>query len=73
MCSLFFCGIIFINTYHTSEQNIQILGYLGLKNFSELCYNKIMTEELDDYGYEGDKCCAGCTCTMAHSSVPPVE
>ncbi len=27
----------------------------------------------DDYGYEGDKCCAGCTCKMAHSSVPPVE
>jgi len=38
-----------------------------------LCYNKFMTEELDEYGYEGDNCCAGCTCKVAHSSVPPEE
>lgn len=27
-----------------------------------------MTEE-----YKGEMCCAGCTCTNAHSSVPPVD
>jgi cytochrome P450 len=33
MCSLYFCDSIYINPYHTSEQNIQILGYLGFTKF----------------------------------------
>jgi hypothetical protein len=31
--------------YHTSRQNIQILGKLNFYNFSESCYNDSMTKD----------------------------
>ena len=43
MCSLYFCDIAHIYTYHTSEQNIQILGNMVLQIFSDLRYNEYMT------------------------------
>ena len=42
MCSLYFCDIAHIYTYHTSEQNIQILGNMVLQIFSDLRYNEYM-------------------------------
>ena len=33
--------------YHTSRQNIQILGKPNFYNFSESCYNNSMTNETD--------------------------
>lgn len=42
MGSLFFCMYFLYNTYHTSEQNIQILGYIGFTKFFRFLYNVIM-------------------------------
>ena len=39
MCSLYFCDIVHRYPYHTSGKNIQILGKLNFKIFSDLCYN----------------------------------
>lgn len=33
--------------YHTSRQNIQILGKPNFYNFSESCYNDSMTKDTD--------------------------
>ena len=45
MGTLYFLVLFFKSTYHTSRQNIQILGYLVFKKFSELCYNKSMNKD----------------------------
>ena len=42
MCSLYFLVFYSLNPYHTSEQNIQISGYLVLQKFSDLRYNEFM-------------------------------
>jgi hypothetical protein len=69
MCSLYFLVFYSLNPYHTSGKNIQILGKLNFKNFSELCYNEHMTEDT----YTGNNCCAECTCTNSHKSKPVEE
>jgi hypothetical protein len=42
MCSLYFYPTLFKILYHTSGKNIQILGYLNFKIFSDLRYNEYM-------------------------------
>ena len=42
MGSLFFLIIFCLFMYHTSEQNIQILGYMGFTKFFRFLYNRNM-------------------------------
>jgi len=41
MCSLSFLVFIFKYMYHTSGQNIQILGYLGFTKFFRFRRNRV--------------------------------
>ena len=71
MGALFFLSIFLYNMYHTSGQNIQILGYLGFIKFFRNCAIMVfMTNPI-----EIDKqCCAECTCVDLHKSKPaPTE
>lgn len=42
MGALFFCVHFICSMYHTSGQNIQILGYLGFTKFFRFLYNRNM-------------------------------
>ena len=45
MGPLKFAIVFYKSTYHTSRQNIQILGKHIFYNFSEWCYNDSMTKD----------------------------
>lgn len=71
MLTIFFVFIFFIYASYTDTK----YSDFGKNEFfqirpNRLCYNKSMTEQLEDNSYDGPMCCAGCTCTTGHSSKP---